>query len=142
MKYTIRYSCGHDVTVNLEGTEDKIVRMIKWLEKYGRCPSCKELLKASEIARINNAAAREAREENLPELNGTEKQKIWAVTIRHRILKDAKKLINEKKDNKSSIEFYNWLKQQTNTEKWIKNRNKNIEEIYDYWHEANEKNKK
>lgn len=141
MKYKVRYSCGHDVTVNLDGSEDKIIRTIHWLEKYGRCPTCKELLKGAEIGRINNAAAREAKEENLPELNGTEKQKIWAVTIRHRLLKDAKRLMKEKNNSMISIKFYNWLKAQTNTEGWINSRNKNIEDLYLAWNEKNKRDK-
>ena len=73
-KYTIKYACGHEGTVDLFGKSKTREYEIKRLEK-GDCPECEARLTAKE-----NAAF--AEERGLPELVGTERQVQWANTLR------------------------------------------------------------
>lgn len=40
MKYTIKFSCGHEATIGLSGKLKERERKIEYYEQYGICPSC------------------------------------------------------------------------------------------------------
>ena len=109
MKYTVKYSCGHEGTVELFGKESERERKIAWYEREGICPEC-------------YAAARKAEQEkaeaeySLPELVGTEKQVAWAKKIRMKFIaqreEEAKRnaeLYKRTQDTKENIEKHKAL---------------------------------
>ena len=84
----VLHKCGHDTEHNYKGRQQNLPA---WLFKASEedCPNCM-FLKLS----------KEAREKNMPELQGTISQCNWAMTIRNEILlkyNDIKKEYNTKK---------------------------------------------
>ena len=79
--YDGTYSCGHEGTVNITGPSKDRQRKADYIFS-GLCPECykKQLEKEKEEKDIE--AARKAKEMDLPELSGTEKQVAWANTLR------------------------------------------------------------
>lgn len=78
---SITYSCGHTGEIQLYGPS----RSRDWAKtnaEKGLCPAC---LQAQRDA-ASEAALTEAAEQDLPALEGTEKQVAWAVTIRQKFL--------------------------------------------------------
>jgi hypothetical protein len=67
-----------------------------WRDKegseFGLCAECYEAQKQADREAANAEAAEKAREMELPELTGTEKQVAWANTIRVKMIEEAQKL--------------------------------------------------
>ena len=40
MKYSVKYSCGHEDVVDLYGKSEERRKKIDYFEAYGLCPSC------------------------------------------------------------------------------------------------------
>lgn len=40
MKYTVKFSCGHEAEIELFGPTKERERKIKYYEQYGVCPDC------------------------------------------------------------------------------------------------------
>lgn len=83
--YNITYACGHDGTIRLRGPK----RTREWIAKSKEselCPDCykKHLEEKREFERT--IARAEAKEQELTDLVGTEKQIAWAITIRAKYL--------------------------------------------------------
>lgn len=78
MKYQITYACGHAGTVCLYGPGKARERKLQWLAEQD-CPECHNKAQQEKIDQSNAG---------LPELTGTEKQVIWARTIRANIMTD------------------------------------------------------
>lgn len=83
--YNITYACGHDGTIRLHGPK----RTREWIAKSKEselCPDCykKHLEEKREFERT--IARAEAKEQELTDLVGTEKQIAWAITIRAKYL--------------------------------------------------------
>lgn len=79
------FSCGHEGRVNIVGP----VKHRQWkadIQFEKMCPDCYEKHLAAERERMNKEAAEKAKEMELPELIGTEKQVAWANTIRQRFI--------------------------------------------------------
>lgn len=91
-KYIITFSCGHTEEINLYGSYSSREEDIKWAEKYGQCNSCKDAEKASKRKQEHEEAILEAEKYNLPTLEGSEKQILWAIDIRYRITKELEKV--------------------------------------------------
>lgn len=68
MKYYVTRDCGHEEQFNLVGQESDRKRKLEWL-KGQPCAACE------------NAAAK-ASSSDLPQLEGSEKQVSWAMSIR------------------------------------------------------------
>ena len=85
MKYEVKMSCGHTVTVNLYGKTEERERRIAWLEKYGLCYEC-------EKEQEENARNRFEAEHDLPDLEGSEKQVKWARSIREKFITEIEKI--------------------------------------------------
>lgn len=81
MKHYGTYSCGHDGTIDIWGTskerEWKIERSFS-----GLCPKCYEKKMQEDRAKALSNAQERALELGFPELEGTEKQCAWAMTLR------------------------------------------------------------
>ena len=121
MKYDITYACGHEGTVSIFGRSRDRERKIEWLQKQ-ICPECEKKERQKQYAAEAKEAKEEADELGLPELEGTEKQVEWALTIRSRIISDATRVINikrhpEKKEYKEA--FINWLCRHEAARFWI-----------------------
>ena len=81
-KYTIEYACGHTDTAYFGGyTEEYADDRAKDEEKYN-CPACRKEKLAKERAEESARIAKEAKEQGLPNLTGSEKQVQWAVKLR------------------------------------------------------------
>lgn len=74
-KYTVTHACGHECRVNLFGPHKDRDRKIEWL-KTQDCFEC-------ERRAVHNEAVKHAEENNLPALEGSEKQINWAMDIRY-----------------------------------------------------------
>lgn len=84
-KYSGVFSCGHEGIVNITGPhKDREWKKENAFSK--RCPECYEKYKENERARQNEEALKKAKEMELPELKGTDKQIAWANTIRQQVV--------------------------------------------------------
>lgn len=98
--YTGTYSCGHEGKINVFGALKDRQRKINWTFS-GLCPECYKEKLANEKSEINAKAIKTAKEWELPELIGTQKQVAWANTLRLELIKkfddiDAEELNPEK----------------------------------------------
>jgi hypothetical protein len=85
-KYTVTRACGHEETVVLFGkTKDRDWRLEN-VEPQKLCSECYAKQLAEQREKENAEAAEAAKEMNLPELTGSEKQIAWAETIRQKML--------------------------------------------------------
>lgn len=85
------FSCGHEGRVNIVGP----VKHRQWkadIQFEKMCPDCYEKHLAAERERMNKEAAEKAKEMELPELIGTEKQVAWAITIRQDLIDKFEKI--------------------------------------------------
>jgi len=84
-KYTVKYACGHEDTIQLYGShKDREWRLAREEEKL--CPDCYRKKVEEERKKQNEEAAKANQEAGLPALVGTEKQIAWAETIRKEII--------------------------------------------------------
>lgn len=107
--YNITYACGHEGRITLTGPK----RTREWLlskKELELCPDCYKDHLAEQRAAERAAAQDAAKEQELPELIGTEKQVNWALTIRAKRLKELEgdvqsidDLISDMDENESSV---------------------------------------
>jgi hypothetical protein len=119
-KYDVKFSCGHEGTVELFGKSADRERKIAYFEKHGVCSECYKMQQAAAVA--EKTAAWE-----LPELTGTPKQIAWAERIRSDFFAKFEQM--EKEDGQSTAEaaekdarfehFLSWVKGQTEARFWI-----------------------
>jgi hypothetical protein len=84
------YSCGHDGRVNIIGpTKDRQYIADCRFERL--CEKCYKKKLESDKKEINAESAEKAKEMELPELIGTEKQVAWANTLRQKFIEKAQK---------------------------------------------------
>ena len=74
-RYAIRFSCGHEDTIELFGKRTDIDHKISCLERNGLCPACYR--ESREMAMTDFE-----RMHGFPILTGSEKQIIWGRNIR------------------------------------------------------------
>lgn len=112
-KYDIKMSCGHTVTIELYGKMDAREKRIHYLEQYGICPACWEAM------RDEWETARE-----LPPLEGTEKQIVWARRVRQERIKELEKLPEPATSAEADLRaaFLAWLNAKTKAAEWIDSR--------------------
>lgn len=88
------FSCGHEGRVNIIGpTKDRQWKADRQFEKM--CPECWEKHLEEERQKANKEAERLAREMELPELIGSEKQIAWANTLRQNFIEKMSKIKEE-----------------------------------------------
>jgi len=78
MKYEITHTCGHVEAVQLYGKASERVNREAYLQTT-MCPECYRMAQ-------NRKAAEQAAQQGLPKLLGTEKQVIWAETLRQKAI--------------------------------------------------------
>lgn len=84
-KYTVKFACGHEEVINLYGSHAERERKID-----GKCSECykaeKKAEKETESSKI----------EDMPELQGSEKQVAWANDIRNKMAAEVVEYIESK----------------------------------------------
>ena len=118
------YRCNHDGRVNIVGPVKDRQRKADWYFS-GLCPDCWEAEKQKKKDAEYEHACEAAKEMDLPELEGTEKQVRWAMIIRQKFINEAGKYDckdNEKKQEliDETVEYY--LTTKTKASWWIDNR--------------------
>ena len=125
-KYDVERACGHEETVVLFGkTKDREWRLEREAEKL--CYECWQKQLKEEHEKENQEAAEAAKEMNLPELQGTEKQIAWAETIRQSMINQIEEFIYknvkpEHRNNPKLRESVEHIKSKTEARWWIDNR--------------------
>jgi len=95
-QYSVTRSCGHTETVNLIGKHRDREWRLENVEPHKTCRACYEAELAHKKAKATAEAIEAAKEMELPELAGTEKQIAWAETIRQKILSRVDGIMNVK----------------------------------------------
>lgn len=101
------FSCGHEGRVNITGpTKNR-----QWIadKKFdGKCEECYGKWLEEEKERKNKEALEAAKEMELPQLTGTEKQIIWAMTLRQTFINKIEEKIkeSEREENLKIVEQY------------------------------------
>ena len=89
------YSCGHEGRTNIIGpTKNR-----QWIADrrfMDLCPDCYKAYLEQEREKANALALEKAKEMELPELTGTEKQVAWANTLRQSFIKKMEEIDEEK----------------------------------------------
>lgn len=119
MKYEVTYACGHTGEVNLYGKGEERERKLEWL-KTQLCPACEK----AEREKRYDAEAKEAKEKadelGLPELQGSEKQVKWALTIRENMIEKVMSHVDTNQPEQQA--FVDWMCSQNNARFWIDSR--------------------
>lgn len=122
-KYTGTYSCGHRGEIRLIGTHK--VREWKYENEFSKmCPNCyREYLEKIRMEE-NLKAEEKAKEMNLPQLVGTEKQVAWANTLRQKFIDLTEENFTEEELTEDEFEEIRiWiLENRTEAKYWIDNR--------------------
>lgn len=119
-KYNVTCECGHEITVDLFGKSDERQRRIAYLSS-NLCPECLAAKRKEEIELKKDGI-------NLPSLNGSEKQIIWAESIRLQMLNVLTDIYNRVPENgkekaAKAIEAYKEdIFKKTSASWWIDNR--------------------
>lgn len=89
-KYTVKFACGHEEVINLYGSNAERERKIAYYQEHVKCSECykaeKKAEKETEISKI----------EDMPELQGSEKQVAWANDIRNKMAAEVVEYIESK----------------------------------------------
>lgn len=118
-KYEVTHKCGHVEWYDLIGPH----RIREWRLKQlaeELCYACRQ----EELRQQNLRAAEENRQMELPPLEGTEKQILWAETIRNRKIKAVDALISSTEEEPPAElpQAMEWLYGQTSAGWWIDRR--------------------
>lgn len=139
-KYDITFSCGHNGTVELFGKDKDRQWRLERYRDFGICDECLKKSRDEENARM----LEEAREMELPELLGTEKQIPWAITIRQHFIEllRNKQFYNDSVKEKTMDLFQNILETKIKANWWIDKRGDTLEEIINSEYERIQKEAK
>ena len=97
--YNGTFSCGHEGRVNVIGKiKDRQWKIDRAFNNM--CPECYQKWLQEEHERKNKEALEEAKEMDLPELTGTEKQVAWANTLRKNFIDTVEKRIENLKEKR------------------------------------------
>jgi len=122
------YACGHEGRTNIVGpTKNR-----QWIADRrfeGLCPECYEAKLQADREAANAEAAEKAKEMELPELTGTEKQVAWANTIRVKMIEEAQKLELKGTAKPMFYKALDALMHKTKASWFIDNRDKYIGDI-------------
>ena len=145
MLYSGTFSCGHEGKVNIIGKakdrEWKIERAFS-----NMCPDCYKKWLEEEHQRKNKEAMEEAKEMDLPELTGTEKQIAWANTLRKKFIDTVEDRIESlktknapKKTKRYQETLDHILLTKTEAKYYIDNRYQLVEDVIDSFKEEYKK---
>jgi len=133
-KYSVNYSCGHQEGVELFGKVSDREKRVEWMER-GICPECFRKQKEEEKRIANEQAAKDNAESGLVKLVGSEKQILWAESIRKNALSSRYNTVivgyvpkdeNDKLFYEKALELRKKLEQEASAKWWIDNRNNNL----------------
>jgi len=120
------YSCGHEGRTQIYGKE-KYRQAIADRHFSGLCPECYHKKVEEDRKKASEEAAQQAKEMELPELQGTEKQVRWAMVIRQKFIDQIEEYASAWKDDESkqkvidrTVEYY--MTEKTKASWWIDNR--------------------
>lgn len=85
--YTVQHSCGHSEEHKLYGKHSERERKIAWLQSTD-CHQCYAAAQQQQREQAADNARQQAESQGLPQLQGSDKQIAWALTIRERMLED------------------------------------------------------
>lgn len=85
-KYSVTRVCGHDEIVNLIGKMKDREWRLNNVEPNKLCAECYQVELNRQREEVNRQTAEAAKDMNLPELEGSEKQVAWAETLRQKFL--------------------------------------------------------
>lgn len=142
------FSCGCEGRVNITGpTKNR-----QWIadRKFeGLCEDCYKIKVEQDKIRANEEAEVKAKEMELPELTGTEKQVIWANTIRVELIENITKEIDKRRKLKFNdadefvLALHYLIESRTKASFWIDNRyNFTISKLTDIYKEKQKKEEK
>jgi len=121
-KYYITHECGHEQCHQLIGPGRDRDRRLEWLATT-LCSDCYQADLAKKRAEATETAQKEATEQELPELTGTEKQSAWAVRIRSEHLNASSERVEASAATpETKMAFMDWLLGQTAASWWIDKR--------------------
>lgn len=107
-KYNGTFSCGHEGKVNIIGpTKDREWKKERAFNKM--CPECWEKHLDEEREKANKEAAEKAKEMELPQLTGSEKQVAWAITLRQNLINYFNESVDDKMVMKGLSEYYGFI---------------------------------
>lgn len=111
-QYNGTFACGHEGTVNVIGPQkDRVWKIEKRFS--GLCPECYEKQRAIDLERKQKEAAEKAKEMELPELEGSEKQVAWANQIRNKFIDNFQDL-TKKEIRKTLVLLYDLTMEEAN----------------------------
>lgn len=127
--FTGTFSCGHEDSVEVGGYSEEYRKQAALGKFDGLCPHCQQKKIEEEREREREEARKVAGELNLPELQGSEKQIKWALSIRNRAVEElkpsmdyAEKLLKENPSNNLAKAYVSMAKDLINNPKsstWI-----------------------
>ena len=119
-QYTVKFSCGHEETIQLYGPGADRERKMDYYKNYGLCSVCYKAHRDAEFAKKSDEAAEMFG--TLPELTGTAKQKAWATSLRQRFANYVYDFITSH-DGFDGKDFMHWMfETHTEAKFWIDNR--------------------
>lgn len=127
--FTGTFSCGHEDSVEVGGYSEEYRKQAALGKFDGLCPHCQQKKIEEEREREREEARKVAGELKLPELQGSEKQIKWALSIRNRAVEElkpsmdyAEKLLKENPSNNLAKAYISMAKDLINNPKsstWI-----------------------
>lgn len=127
--FTGTFSCGHEDSVEVGGYSEEYRKQAALGKFDGLCPHCQQKKIEEEREREREEARNTSKELNLPELEGSEKQINWALSIRNRAVEElkpsidyAEKLLKGNPSNNLAKAYVGMAKDLINTTKsstWI-----------------------
>ena len=82
--YNVEHVCGHDQEIELFGKTSQRYEKIEWMAR-GLCPDCYREKKQQEREQENERAAKLSKSLGFSQLEGSEKQILWANSIRQKV---------------------------------------------------------
>jgi hypothetical protein len=136
------FSCGHEGRVNITGpTKNR-----DWIaeKKFsGLCPECYEKHLEEEREKANTEAAEKAKEMELPELTGSEKQVAWANTLRQKLIDTVENKIETFGTRKGGSlklinEIFNYILTNKTEAKWFIDNRYDFENVENFFRKIKE----
>lgn len=85
-RYTVTFACGHEHHVVLYGPMVDREKKLKFFTEKGLCSECYRERDNETIKRKNRRELVVSLIEGFPDLEGTDNQKCWAITIRSKMI--------------------------------------------------------
>ncbi len=128
---TVVFSCEHEGTIMVSGNQTHKREMAEYLAKNRVCPACYAKEKEAEKKAKDAELEKESKKLELPELVGTEKQVVWALSLRKKFMTDVESRITYIEENLNHKRVF----EQRSVQRLLVNMNvQSIEEIREIAH--------